>query len=137
LGYVQTFTGDNQLLIVLFIMLSAFIIATFLSAGPAAATILPVCLQLSPAVLDKLVYAALALGILAGSSMLPWSATGGPVMLGEVNRFLMQYKGPEAEAERIREIFSLKLYLKFSIPFSMLMLFLSGIFLTLFLAVRV
>jgi Na+/H+ antiporter NhaD/arsenite permease-like protein len=135
LDYMQTFMGDNKLLILLFIMISAFIIATFLSAGPAAATILPLCLQLSPIIGGKLIFAALALGILAGSSMLPWSATGGPVMLGEVNRFLMQFKGPESDVKKIEEIFSLKLYLQFSIPFSLIMLFMSSIFLTLYLAV--
>lgn len=132
-NYMLTFTGENKLLIVLFVMLAAFVIATFLSAGPAAATVLPICQQLSDTVGGKLVYAALALGILAGSSMLPWSATGGPVMLGEVNRFLGKFKGPKSEVRRLREIFNLKEYIKFSIPFSLIILSLSGVFLSLYL----
>ncbi|MBX9139094.1 MULTISPECIES: SLC13 family permease [unclassified Clostridium] len=86
-NYIISFTGNNQILIILAILLSSFIIATFLSAGPAAATILPICLQLNPLIGNNLVYASLALGILAGSSMLPWSATGGPIMLSEVGRY--------------------------------------------------
>lgn len=128
-----TLTGENPFVILLFIMLSAFVIATFLSAGPAAATVLPICQQLSHTSGGKLVYAALALGILAGSSMLPWSATGGPVMLGEVNRFLSKFKGSKAEIKRLRGIFDLKEYIKFSIPFSLIILFLSGIFLWVYL----
>ena len=85
--YIISFTSDNVFLILLAVLFSAFIIATFLSAGPAAATLLPICLQLNPIVGSNLVYAALVLGILAGSSMLPWSATGGPIMLIEVGRY--------------------------------------------------
>jgi Na+/H+ antiporter NhaD/arsenite permease-like protein len=134
-NYMLTFTGENKFLIVLFIMFAAFVIATFLSAGPAAATVLPICQQLSSTVGDKLVYAALALGILAGSSMLPWSATGGPVMLGEVNRFLGKFKGSKSEVTRLRQIFNLRDYIKFSIPFSFVILSLSAVFLVLYLIV--
>jgi Na+/H+ antiporter NhaD/arsenite permease-like protein len=134
-NYMLTFTGENKFLIVLFIMIAAFVIATFLSAGPAAATVLPIAQQLSATVGDKLVYAALALGILAGSSMLPWSATGGPVMLGEVNRFLGKFKGSKSEVTALRQIFNLREYIKFSIPFSLIILLLSAIFLTLYLII--
>lgn len=123
--YILNFTGANKYLILLTIMLAAFVIATFLSAGPAAATLLPVCTQLSQIAGNRLVYAALALGILAGSSMLPWSATGGPVMLGEVNRFIKQSKISTEEREKIIKIFSLKHYLAFSIPFSLIMVILN------------
>jgi len=133
--YLISFTGDSKILILLCIMLSAFIIATFLSAGPAAATILPICLQLSPIVGDKLVYAALALGILAGSSMLPWSATGGPIMLSEVSRFLHRNKVSQEDEMEINEIYNFKHYIAFSIPFSFIILLVGSIFLSIYLLV--
>ena len=58
-------TSNNAYLISLAILFLAFIISTFLSAGPAAATLLPICQSLYHAIPFKLIYAALALGILA------------------------------------------------------------------------
>lgn len=131
---IMMLTNGNSYLIVLSIMFSAFMIATFLSAGPAAATLLPICNQLSPTVGNRIVYAALALGILAGSSMLPWSATGGPVMMSEVNRFLSERDIKGKKREMINKVFNLKHYLAFSIPFSLVILVLSGFFLCLYVA---
>jgi Na+/H+ antiporter NhaD/arsenite permease-like protein len=81
--YIVGFTNQNAYLVALAVLYMAFIISTFLSAGPAAATLLPICAALERLVPFKLIYAALALGILAGSSMLPWSATGGPILLNQ------------------------------------------------------
>ncbi|MCC5909201.1 MAG: hypothetical protein JJT76_02020 [Clostridiaceae bacterium] len=132
-NYVLAFTGESVALILISIMLMAFTIATFLSAGPATATLLPICNQLNPMVGNNLIYAALALGILAGSSMLPWSATGGPVLLGEVNRFLKMPHLKPKDKHRVMEIFDLKHYLAFSIPFSLIMVVLNCIILMLYL----
>ena len=126
--YILAFTSGNNFLIVMCIMLSAFVIATFLSAGPAAATLMPICLQVSPVVGDKLVYAALALGVLAGSSMLPWSATGGPIMLSEVNRFLKKGDLKSETKISVMNIYNLRSYIAFSFPFSFLMVLLSAIY---------
>lgn len=133
--YIFVFTSENKYLMLISVMVAAFLIATFLSAGPAAATLLPICNDISPVIGNNLVYAALALGILAGSSMLPWSATGGPIMLGEVNRFLKKYYMEHEVREQIMEIFNLKAYLTFSIPFSFIILILSGIFLGIYLTI--
>ncbi|MCQ1528824.1 ArsB/NhaD family transporter [Lutispora saccharofermentans] len=134
-NYVLTFTEESGALILISIMLMAFIIATFLSAGPAAATLLPICNQLSSIVGNNLVYAALALGILAGSSMLPWSATGGPVLLGEVTRFLKLPNLKMKDKKSVMEIFDLKHYLAFSIPFSLIMVVLNALILILYLKI--
>lgn len=130
--YIISLTNQNMYLITLAVLFLAFIIATFLSAGPAAATLLPICTSLASLVPFKLIYAALALGILAGSSMLPWSATGGPVLLSETNRFLRNVKMDKEDQETIKEIYNMKSYLSFSVPFSLVILFLSGIYLVLF-----
>ena len=134
-NYVLTFTGSNPSCILICIMMTSFLIATFLSAGPAAATLLPICTQLSPMVGNRLVYAALALGILAGSSMLPWSATGGPVLLGEVSRFIRCRDLSGQDKRKVIEIFNLKEYLKFSVPFSLTMVVLNCLFLIIYLQV--
>ena len=127
--YIISFTSDNVFLILLAVLFSAFIIATFLSAGPAAATLLPICLQLNPIVGSNLVYAALALGILAGSSMLPWSATGGPIMLSEVGRYQNDHIIESNYKVKINQVYNLKKYISFSIPFSLIILSISALFL--------
>lgn len=130
--YVMSCTNQNEYLIVLAILMMAFIISTFLSAGPAAATLLPICSSLSYLVPFKLIYAALALGILAGTSMLPWSATGGPILMSETSRFLKEVKVDEDERIELEKIYNMKSYLLFSIPFSLIMLVLSAIYLVIF-----
>lgn len=131
---IISYSGSNNYIIVLIIILSAFIIATFLSAGPAAATLLPICSQLTGLVDYRIIYTALALGILARSSMLPWSATGGPIMLGEVNRFLKQKNISKTMEKEVLCIFKLKNYLSFSIPFSLIILFCSILYLLIYIA---
>ena len=133
--YIISFTGDNKVLIILCIILCAFIISTFLSAGPVAATILPVCIQLQPIIGSNIIFAALALGILAGSSMLPWSATGGSVMLNEVNRYINYYDISKEEEVKIRDVYNLKSYISFSVPFSFIILFFSIIYLVIYVSV--
>lgn len=128
-NYILLFTGDNKIFIILCILFCSFIISTFLSAGPAAATILPICIQLQPVIGSNFIFAALALGILAGSSMLPWSATGGPIMLSEVNRYLNHYTVSPLEQIKIKSIFILKNYILFSVPFSLIILLFSSLYL--------
>ena len=133
-NYLLSFTGDNKILILLCILFCSFIIATFLSAGPAAATILPMCAQLVPIIGSNFVFIPLALGILAGSSMLPWSATGGPIMLSEVNRYLYHRKVSKEEKNNIMNIYDLKEYSTFSIPFSLIILLGSAIYISIYMA---
>lgn len=133
-NYLLSFTGDNKILILLCILFCSFLIATFLSAGPAAATILPMCAQLIPIIGSNFVFVPLALGILAGSSMLPWSATGGPIMLSEVNRYLYHRKVSDEEKNNIMNIYNLKEYAAFSIPFSLIILLGSAIYISIYMA---
>ncbi len=126
------FTNQSPYLICLSVLFIAFLIATFLSAGPAAATLLPICTSLSALVPVHLIYAALALGILAGSSMLPWSATGGPVLLSQTKRFIRHVRMLPHEKKELEEIFILKNYISFSIPFALLMVLFSAIYLVLY-----
>lgn len=133
--YILSFTGDSKVLILLCILFSAFIISTFLSAGPATATILPICVELLPVIGSNFVFVALALGILAGSSMLPWSATGGPIMISEVDRYLHHYDIKGEEKIKIKEIYNLKKYISFSIPFALIMLICSALYLIIYISI--
>ena len=132
--FIINLTNNNPYLMVLSILSLSFVISTFLSAGPAAATLLPICTLLDATVPFKLVYAALALGILCGSSMLPWSATGGPILLSQTNKFLKKPELDDKERSRISKIYKLTAYVKFSIPFSLIMFILSAIYLLLYIA---
>ena len=115
----------------------SFLIATFLSAGPAAATLLPICTSLSSLVPFHLIYAALALGILSGSSMLPWSATGGPVLLSQTKRFIKHIRMLPYEKKELEEIFVLKNYLVFSIPFALFMVLFSALYIVIYIAITI
>lgn len=130
--FILSFTGTSKILILLSILFCAFIISTFLSAGPAAATILPMCIQLLPIIGSNFIFVALALGILAGSSMLPWSATGGPIMFAEVRRYLHHNIVCEKDNRNIMNIYDLKSYICFSIPFSLIILLFSSLYLILY-----
>ena len=139
--YIMNCTDNNPYLIVLSVLFLSFLISTFLSAGPATATLLPICAALTVFVPFKLVYAALALGILSGSSMFPWSATGGPILLSQTNEFLkmphIRDEIEESEKIRIRKINSVKEYITFSIPFALFMVIVSAIYLCVFLKILV
>lgn len=93
--YIIGFTGQNTYLITLATLFIAFIISTFLSAGPAA-------------------------------------ATGGPVLFSQTNRFIRTHSLNEEDKKHISKIYSLKSYLAFSVTFSMLMLFLSAVYLVMY-----
>lgn len=142
--FIIGLSGNNVYFITIAVLVIAFLTSTLLSAGPAAATLLPICKALEVMVPFKLIYAALAFGILCGSSMLPWSATGGPIMLSQTREFLDKHlKGPRArhlhfaaeKTEEIKKIFSLKEYLIFSVPFAVGMLVLSGVYLAVYIFV--
>lgn len=128
---ILSLTQQNPYYLSLSVLMLAYIIATFLSAGPAAATLLPICTTLSPLVPDHIIYAALALGILAGSSMLPWSATGGPILLGQTRKIIKHLNMLPHEKKELEEIFILKNYISFSIPFSLFMIIFNALYLVL------
>ena len=135
--YILAATQQNPYLMCLSILGLSFLIATFLSAGPAAATLLPICTSLSSLVPFHLIYAALALGILSGSSMLPWSATGGPVLLSQTKRFIKHIRMLPYEKKELEEIFVLKNYLVFSIPFALFMVLFSALYIVIYIAITI
>lgn len=85
--YLQTNISDPKLL-VMAIMLITSIVAGIFSAGPAAAAMMPIIVQLCNGPLSAQsdwIAVAYAAAICAGSSLFMWSATAGFILSGKVN----------------------------------------------------
>ncbi len=79
---------ENQKLLVMTIMLITSIVAGIFSAGPAAAAMMPIIIQLCNGPLrvqSDWIAVAYAAAICAGSSLFMWSATAGFILSGKVN----------------------------------------------------
>lgn len=79
---------DNPKLLVMAIMLITSIVAGIFSAGPAAAAMMPIIIQLCNGPLSThsdWIAVAYAAAICAGSSLFMWSATAGFILSGKVN----------------------------------------------------
>lgn len=79
---------DNPKLLVMAIMLITSIVAGIFSAGPAAAAMMPIIIQLCNGPLSARsdwIAVAYAAAICAGSSLFMWSATAGFILSGKVN----------------------------------------------------
>lgn len=79
---------DNPKLLVMAIMLITSIVAGIFSAGPAAAAMMPIIIQLCNGPLSAhsdWIAVAYAAAICAGSSLFMWSATAGFILSGKVN----------------------------------------------------
>ena len=87
-NYLQTHISDPKLLIIA-VMLITSIIAGVFSAGPAAAAMMPIIVNICnmPEFSGKSEWIAVAYAaaICAGSSMFMWSATAGFILAGKVN----------------------------------------------------
>lgn len=86
-SYLQTNISDSKLLVMV-IMLITSIVAGIFSAGPAAAAMMPIIVELCNGPLSPQsdwVAVAYAAAICAGSSLFMWSATAGFILSGKVN----------------------------------------------------
>ena len=86
-AYLQTNITDPKLL-VMAIMLITSVVAGIFSAGPAAAAMMPIIVQLCNGPLSAQsdwIAVAYAAAICAGSSLFMWSATAGFILSGKVN----------------------------------------------------
>lgn len=85
--YLQT-NISNPKLLVMVIMVITSIVAGLVSAGPAAAAMLPIVVQICDGPLHAQadwIAVAYAASICAGSSLFMWSATAGFILSGKVN----------------------------------------------------
>lgn len=87
-AYLQTNIRDPKLL-VMAIMVITSVVAGIFSAGPAAAAMMPVIVQICSGPLgaqSDWIAVAYAAAICAGSSLFMWSATAGFILSGKVNK---------------------------------------------------
>ena len=86
-GALETFSLGRPWLLCLVLMWAAALLTAFLNAGPAAALFFPVVMGCAPAPSHDIVWWALSLGILAGSSATIFGATAGPVAVTLLEKF--------------------------------------------------
>lgn len=87
-AYLQN-TISNPKLLVMAIMVITSVVAGIFSAGPAAAAMMPVIIQICSGPLDAQsdwIAVAYAAAICAGSSLFMWSATAGFILSGKINK---------------------------------------------------
>lgn len=93
--YLQTVISDQKMLL-LVLMLMTSVISGLFSAGPAAAAMMPVIVDLcstSFAAQTHWVAVAYAASICAGSSMFLWSATAGFILSGKIDEAQLEENG--------------------------------------------
>lgn len=103
---------DNPKLLVMIIMIITSLVAGIFSAGPAAAAMMPVIINICQGSLSDQsdwIAVAYAAAICAGSSMFMWSATAGFILSGKVNN-----AGIEQESG-IKTSWSVGQYLKYGL----------------------
>lgn len=93
--YLQSVIGDQKILL-LVLMLMTSVISGLFSAGPAAAAMMPIIVDLcstSFAAQTHWVAVAYAASICAGSSMFLWSATAGFILSGKIDETQLEENG--------------------------------------------
>lgn len=96
-AYLQTNIHDPRLL-VMAIMIITSVVAGVFSAGPAAAAMMPVIVEICNGPLgaqSDWIAVAYAAAICAGSSLFMWSATAGFILSGKVNAAEIEEEGGE------------------------------------------
>lgn len=123
-SYLSNNYASSPILISSCILFVSALSTSFLSAGPSAALLLPLALELSkiPS-LNPTIWWVLSLGILAGSSSTPIGATAGPVTMSRYEEFYSK------EGRK----FSFLSFLKIGIPCAALFLLLSFLYIYFFL----
>lgn len=94
-GYLQS-NIDNPKLLVMAIMVITSLVAGVFSAGPAAAAMMPVIVEICRGPLgaqSDWIAVAYAAAICAGSSLFMWSATAGFILSGKVNSVGIEEEG--------------------------------------------
>ncbi len=109
-AFLQSSIPNPKLLLVV-IMLITSLVSGFVSAGPAAAAMLPVIVNLCNTTLaaqSGWVAIAYAASICAGSSLFLWSATAGFILSGKID-------GANLECNNVKVNWGIKEYLKYGV----------------------
>ena len=111
-GYLQN-NISNPKLLVMAIMIITSLVAGIFSAGPAAAAMMPVIIEICNGPLGTQadwIAVAYAAAICAGSSLFMWSATAGFILSGKVN-----LSGIEDERSGKKIVWGVGQYLKYGV----------------------
>lgn len=119
--------SDSQLLELLALMWIAWAITPFLNAGPATAFFIPVAQEINIWIPGDVVWWALSLGILAGSSAALTGATSGPIAVSFLEKHRQSLtKNNRKTGSQLKLDF--KEYLNFGLPISLLFLGFSSLY---------
>ncbi|HIJ68671.1 MAG TPA: hypothetical protein HPP81_06765 [Deltaproteobacteria bacterium] len=89
---IAALSFDRPWLLCLMLMWSAALVAAFLNAGPTTLLFFPVVMGFTIVPPHHIIWWALALGIMAGSSATIFGATAGPVAANLVEKFCVNYR---------------------------------------------
>ena len=109
-GLLQTHITNPKLLVIA-IMIITSLVAGIFSAGPAAAAMMPIIIQICSGSLhtqSHWIAVAYAAAICAGSSLFMWSATAGFILSGKVNDARIDVNG-------IQSTWGVREYLKYGL----------------------
>jgi Na+/H+ antiporter NhaD/arsenite permease-like protein len=120
-GFITSVSGGHRLVYLLMLMWSAALFTAFLNAGPATALFLPIIMHSHFAGTSDIVWWALSLGVLAGSSATITGATGGIVTqtILEENKSFSAGKGD-------KRLLTFKNYSSHAIPVAVIFLLISS-----------
>jgi Na+/H+ antiporter NhaD/arsenite permease-like protein len=116
---VLQLTNGNLLAISIAILSFSAIITAFMNAGPTTALFIPVVLHLNIQTPDNLIWWALSLGVLCGSSASLYGASGGPLastLMAKYWKKIRKQVQAEPSFANLTETLDMREYLKTGVP---------------------
>jgi len=123
---ITLFSFGKTWLQCLVLMWSAAFLTAFLNAGPTTALFFPIVLGFSLSPPHHIIWWALSLGVLAGSSATICGATAGPVAATLVEKFIPQYRRSLSSENTI----TYGQFAKMGVPVMLLFLSVSSVYIT-------
>jgi len=128
---MEVVSAGNKLLYLIVMMWVVAFFTMFLNAGPSTAFFMPIILQSQFAAFSDIVWWALSLGVLAGSSATLTGATA-----GIVTQTLLEEKGATWGKSALSSRFTFKTYSKTGIPIALMFLIISTIYIIFLYSIR-
>jgi len=125
--FISTVSSDSDTVALLALMWIAYLMTPFLNAGPATALFIPVAISVNAWIPGDVVWWALSLGILAGSSAALTGATSGPVAVTIMENFQGQQR-EQKDKSHINTELNFQSYLQWGLPISLLFLTISSLY---------
>ncbi len=129
-GFIEAVSGGSKLASILLLMWVSAVLTLFLNAGPSTAFFIPVAMNLYENFNEVIIWWALSLGVLAGSSAALTGATAGSLAASHLDNFLLDH--PQlATLIKPRAGLNFKTYLQWGLPIMGLFLGISTLYITL------